>query len=62
MRDSKLAFGITAFVSVAGVIYLWMNLIGVDPQHLHRLTQRVFSSINSLWPALMAILLLRKSA
>jgi hypothetical membrane protein len=61
MRDSKLAFGLTAFVSVTGVIYLWMNLVGVDPQNLRGLTQRIFSSINSLWPASMAILLLRNS-
>jgi hypothetical protein len=62
LRDNKLAFGITAFVSVCGVVYLWMNLVGGDPQHLRGLTQRVFSSINSLWPAVMAYLLLRADA
>jgi hypothetical membrane protein len=59
LRDNKLAFGVTALVSVCGVIYLWLNLVGADPQNLRGLTQRVFSSINSLWPATMALLLLR---
>jgi hypothetical protein len=59
LRDSKLAFYATAWVSVCGIVYLWMNLVGVDPQHLRGLTQRIFSSINSLWPAVIAILLLR---
>jgi hypothetical protein len=59
LRDNKFAFGVTALVSVCGVIYLWLNLVGIDPQNLRGLTQRIFSSINSLWPAAMALLLLR---
>jgi hypothetical membrane protein len=59
LRDNKLAFGVTALVSVCGVIYLWLNLAGADPQNLRGFTQRIFSSINSLWPATMALLLLR---
>jgi hypothetical protein len=60
LRDNSLAYGFTAFVSVAGVVYLWLNLIGADPQELRGLTQRIFSSINSLWPAAMAVLLVWK--
>ena len=62
LRNDKLAFAVTAFVSVAGFVYLWMNVVGADPPHLRGLTQRVFSSINSLWPATMAVLLLHKPA
>lgn len=39
--------------------YLWLNLVGADPQGFRGLTQRVFSSINSLWPFLVALYLLR---
>lgn len=61
LRDNKLAYGLTAFVSVAAVLYLWMNLNGLDPPSYRGLTQRIFSSINSLWPAVVAIMLLRKA-
>jgi hypothetical protein len=60
LRDNKLAFGVTALVSVCGVTYLWLNLAGADPQNFRGLTQRIFSSINSLWPATIAWLLLRQ--
>ena len=59
LRDNKIAFGVTALASVCGVIYLWLNLVGADPQNLRGLTQRIFSLINSLWPATIALLLLR---
>lgn len=61
LRDNKFAYWLTAFVSVATVAYLWMNLNGLDPQNYRGLTQRIFSSINSLWPATVAVLLLGKS-
>jgi hypothetical protein len=61
LRDIKFAYGLTAFVSVAAVVYLWMNLNGLDPQSYRGLTQRIFSSINSLWPAVVAVMLLRMS-
>ncbi|MGZ5199240.1 MAG: DUF998 domain-containing protein [Telluria sp.] len=46
------AYAATALVSVAGVVYLWMNLTGNDPGALRGLTQRIFSSISSAWPFL----------
>jgi hypothetical protein len=60
LRDNRVAFGITVVASVAGIVYLWMNLIGIDPLSLRGLTQRIFLSINSLWPATIAFLLLWK--
>jgi hypothetical protein len=57
LRDNKIAYWLTAFVSVTGVVYLWLNLNGLDPQSYRGLTQRIFSSINSLWPAVVAIML-----
>lgn len=42
---------ITVVVSLCAVFYLWLNLLGFDPQGYQGLTQRLFSSINSLWPA-----------
>jgi len=47
-------------VSIAAVVYLWLNLVGADPQGFRGLTQRLFSSINSLWPFLVALYLLRR--
>ena len=60
-RNPK-AYAITAFVSVAGIVYLWLNLVGVDPQGFRGLTQRVFSSINALWPFLVALYFLRNGS
>lgn len=51
---------LTAFVSVAGIVYLWLNLTGNDGSAFRGLTQRVFSSINSLWPFVVALKLLRQ--
>jgi hypothetical protein len=56
---NNLAYSVTVLVSIAGVLYMWMNLVGADPQHWRGLTQRIFSSINSLWPATIALLLAR---
>jgi hypothetical protein len=53
-REHHGMYVITVLVSVAGVVYLWMNLTGSDPQSYRGMTQRVFSSINSLWPAYTA--------
>lgn len=49
---------ITALVSISGIVYLWLNLTRNDPQDFRGLTQRIFSSINALWPFLIAIALL----
>lgn len=55
------AYVITALISFAGIVYLWLNLVGADPDGFRGLTQRVFSSINSLWPFLVTLFLLRSS-
>lgn len=56
---NRRAYAVTALVSLAGVVYLWLNLVGADPQGFRGLTQRLFSSINSLWPFLVALYFLR---
>jgi len=60
LRNDRTAYAVTAFVSVAGIVYLWLNLLGLDPQDFKGLTQRVFSSINSIWPFAIAMLSLRR--
>jgi hypothetical membrane protein len=62
LRDIRSAYIITVFVSVAAIVYLWLNLTGLDPEWARGLTQRLFSSTNSLWPAVIAIILLRPTA
>lgn len=62
LRDDRTAYGVTVLASLCGVLYLWMNLTGHDPEGARGLTQRIFSSINSLWPAVIAWLLLRRGA
>jgi hypothetical protein len=47
---SRRDYFVTAFVSVAGFVYLWLNVTGNDVKAFSGLTQRVFSSINSFWP------------
>jgi len=51
---------VTVFVSLSSLFYIWLILSGLDPAHAKGLTQRVFSSINSLWPAVTAMILLRQ--
>lgn len=50
LRSIKGMWLVTVIVSIAGIFYLWLNLMGLDPQAYRGLTQRVFSSINSFWP------------
>ena len=59
LRNNRTAYFITVFVSLSTVLYLWLNFTGLDPAQAKGLTQRIFSSINSLWPAVIAMLLLR---
>ena len=59
LRDRAGLFAVTVFVSLAGILYLWLNLTGNDPEGYRGLTQRVFSSINAAWPAAIAVSLLR---
>jgi len=61
VRDMRSAYVVTVFVSLAGVVYLWLNVTGFDPEGARGLTQRMFSSINSLWPAVIAMIMLRKT-
>lgn len=46
---------VTIFVSLSGVFYLWMMLNGFDPEGYSGLTQRLFGSINYLWPLVLAL-------
>jgi Protein of unknown function (DUF998) len=55
-------YALTALVSTAGIAYLWLNLTGQDPEAYRGFTQRLFSSINSLWPLVVGITLSRGSA
>nr|WP_262920365.1 DUF998 domain-containing protein [Stenotrophomonas maltophilia] len=59
---NRRAYAVTAMVSIAGIVYLWLNVVGVDPEGLRGLTQRLFSSINSLWPFLVALYLMRRDS
>ncbi|MEO1610451.1 MAG: DUF998 domain-containing protein [Pseudomonadota bacterium] len=43
-------YGITVFVSLSAVLYLWILLNGFDPDGYSGLTQRVFGIINLVWP------------
>jgi hypothetical membrane protein len=59
LREDRVAYVVTAVASVAGVVYLWLNLVGLDPLAFRGATQRIFSSINSSWPFVVAGALLR---
>src|SRR6478672_10670124 len=62
LRDTSTAHFITVFVSLSTCLYLWLNFTGFDPAHAKGLTQRIFSSINALWPAVIATMLLRQTS
>lgn len=58
IRDETLRnklYSLTVFVSLASVLHLWLLLNGFDPEGYDGLTQRVFGSINFLWPMMFAI-------
>ena len=61
-RDTRAMYLTTVFVSLSTLLYIWLTLAGFDPTHTKGLTQRVFSSINSLWPAVTAMILLRRTS
>lgn len=52
--------GFTVFCSLMGVLYLWLILVGLDPEGYTGLTQRIFGSINFLWPLVFAYQALKK--
>lgn len=62
LLPSQRAYRLTALVSFCGILYLWLNLTGNDVDAYRGLTQRIFSSINSLWPFVVALALLRRPA
>ena len=62
LRNTRTAYVITVLVSLSSLFYLWLNLTGFDPPSAKGLTQRVFSTVNSLWPAVTAALLLRQKS
>lgn len=45
----------TIITSLGAIVYLWINLTGNDPEGYRGLTQRIFSSLNSLWPFVFAL-------
>lgn len=51
LRDDHSLFVVTILCSFGGLFYLWLNLMGLDAPATHGLTQRLFSSLCSLWPA-----------
>ncbi len=55
-------FALTAAVSSMGILYLWLNLTGLDPEAYRGLTQRLFSSVNSLWPFTVSLWLVYRGA
>jgi hypothetical protein len=55
LLPSRRYYALTALVSAAGAFYLWLNLTGNDPTAFRGLTQRIFSSINSLWPFVVSL-------
>jgi hypothetical protein len=61
LREDRVVYFATVAVSFASILYLWLNLGGLDPPELRGLTQRIFSSINSAWPMAVAARLLLKS-
>jgi len=52
---------VTVFVSLSSVSYLWILLNGFDPENYSGLTQRIFGSINYLWPFIFAIQLTKQA-
>jgi hypothetical protein len=44
----------TMIVSFSNILYLWLMLTGNDPEGFRGVSQRLFSSINSLWPMIVA--------
>lgn len=46
--------GVTVFVSLMSVLYIWILLNGFDPEGYSGLTQRVFGTVNFLWPLVFA--------
>ena len=53
---------VTAFVSLSGMLYLWLALTGFEPEGYSGLFQRIFGSINYLWPLVFSWQFFRNKA
>lgn len=62
LADDRVIYPVTVIVSLASVVYLWLMLTGNEPAGLRGLSQRLFSSINSLWPMVVAARMTRVTA
>jgi hypothetical protein len=54
LSNDRAVYFTTIVVSLSGFLYLWLILTGNDPEGFRGMSQRVFSSINSLWPMVVA--------
>lgn len=54
LAEDRFVYAVTVAASLACVLYLWLNLTANMPNELSGLFQRLFSSINSLWPMVVA--------
>ncbi len=54
LADDRIVYFTTVAVSFSGILYLWLNVTGNDPEEYRGISQRLFSSINSLWPLVVA--------
>jgi len=54
LADDRIVYLTTIAVSFSAILYLWLNVTGNDPEGYRGISQRLFSSINSLWPMVVA--------
>ena len=54
LADDRIVYFTTIAVSFSGILYFWLNVTGNDPEGYRGISQRLFSSINSLWPMVVA--------
>lgn len=54
LADNQIVYLATVAVSLSGILYLWLIMTGHDPEGYRGLSQRIFSSINSSWPLVVA--------
>lgn len=64
IRDEELRrrlYAVTVIISVTGMLYLWLNLTGFEPEGYSGLSQRIFGSISYAWPFLFAYHALKRA-
>lgn len=54
LADNQIVYLATVAVSLSAILYLWLIMTGHDPEGYRGLSQRIFSSINSSWPLVVA--------